>query len=138
MVDDSPTSPHLRRAEALDRQRDGQTRRAAELVRKFAEEAHAAGLVPVPLTARTYDGRSRLRTHLLGWYLKRDLSVAVGTDGEFYVMSAPRSLRGMVKGVTLEPGEPPLELGRGARDGESMPLADALAKRLAAGNDWGS
>lgn len=137
MSDDSPTSPHLRRAEALERQRQGETRRAAELVKKFAEDAADAGLTPVPLTARTYDGASRLRTQLEGWYLKRDQSVAVGTDGAFYVMSAPRSLRGMLRGVTLEPGEPPLELGKGARDGESMPLTEALAKRLAGGNDWG-
>ncbi|MFW7413576.1 hypothetical protein [Demequina sp. SO4-18] len=138
MSDDSPASPHLRRAQALERQRQGETRRAAQLVRSFAEDAAAAGLTPVPLTARTYDGRSRLRTPLEGWYLKKDMSVAVGTDGEFYVMSAPRSLSGMLRGVSLEPAEAPLELGRGARDGESMPLADALAKRLAAGDDWGS
>ncbi|MDN4481129.1 hypothetical protein [Demequina muriae] len=136
MTDDSPVSPHLRRAQALERQRQGETRRAAELVRQFAADAAAAGLTPERLTARTYDGRSRLRTTHEGWYLKRDRSVAVGTDGEFYVMSAPRSLRGLVRGVTLDPGEPPLELGRGARDGESMPLTEALAKRLAGGDDW--
>lgn len=129
-------SPHVRRAEALARQREGETRRAAELIRQFARDAVAAGLTPVRLTARTYDGSSRMRTSHEGWYLKRDMSVAVGTDGEFYVMSAPRSLRAMLKGVTLPPGEPPLELGKGARDGESMPLVDALAKRLAAGNDF--
>lgn len=136
MTDDSPASPHLRRAEALERKRQGETRQAAQLVRQFADDARAAGITPVRLTARTYDGASRLRTDLEGWYLKRDLSVAVGTDGEFYVMSAPRSLKGMLRGVTLEPGEPPLELGKGARDGESMPLSVALAKRLAAGNAW--
>ncbi|MFN3865942.1 MAG: hypothetical protein ACK4MD_04420 [Demequina sp.] len=136
MTDGSEESPHLRRAEALARKRAGETRRAAVMVRQFANDATAAGITPMRLTARTYDGASRLRTQVEGWYLKKDMSVAVGTDGEFYVMSAPRSLRGMVRGVTLEPGEPPLELGKGARDGESMPLVDALAKRLAAGNDW--
>lgn len=137
MTDDA-VSPHLRRAQALERQRQGESRQAGVLVRQFAADAQAAGLTPVRLTARTYDGTSRLRTQVDGWYLKKDMSVAVGTDGEFYVLSAPRSIRGMLRGITLEPSDAPLELGRGARDGESMPLSDALAKRLAAGNDWGT
>ncbi len=138
MTDDGAVSPHLRRAQALERQRQGEARQAGELVRRFAEKALAAGVKPVRLTARTYDGASRLRTNLEGWYLKKDMSVAVGTDGKFYVLSAPRSLKGMLRGVTLEPADAPLELGRGARDGESMPLTESLAKRLEAGNDWGA
>lgn len=138
MTNDSPASPHLRRAQALERQRQGEVRRAARLVSQFAEDARAAGITPVRLTARTYDGNSRLRTNLEGWYLKQDMSVAVGTDGNFYVMSAPRSIKGMLRGVTLPPGEPPIELGKGGRDGESMPMEVALAKRLAGGNNWGA
>ena len=60
----------------------------------------------------------------------------MSTDGVFYVLSTAGGLSARLKGVTVEPGEPMLELGRGARDGESMPLTDALAGRLAAGNDW--
>ena len=134
---DPPVSPHLRRAHALERQRQAETRQAAEMIRRFAADAAQAGLATTRFTARTYDGSTRYRTDVEGWYLKRDMSVGVGTDGEFYVLSVPRSVRGMLRGVSLEPGEPPLELGKGARDGESMPLADALAKRLAGGDAWG-
>jgi hypothetical protein len=62
--------------------------------------------------------------------------VGVGTDGSFYVLSAPRSASARFTGAVLTPSDPPMELGRGARDGESMPLSDALDRRLAAGNDY--
>lgn len=84
-----------------------------------------------PLAARSYDGRARYRTPLRGWYLRRNESVAVGTDGEFYVLTVPPSLRARFTGVSPEPSDPPLVLGKGARDGESIDLADALARALA-------
>ncbi|WP_062528774.1 hypothetical protein [Demequina rhizosphaerae] len=127
---------HQRRADALDRQRQAETRQAAALIEAFARDAAAAGIRPEPLTARTYSGTGRVRTQVSGWYLKRDRSVGVGTDGAFYVLSTPGGLRERLRGAALAPSEPPLELGRGARDGESLPLTEALRKRLAAGNDW--
>jgi hypothetical protein len=108
------------------------------LVEQFARDAVAAGIRPARFTARSYNGNSRYRTNVSGWYLKRDRSIGVGTDGKFYVLHAPGGLGSRVRGVTLSPSDPPLELGKGARDGESMPMADALAKRLAGGNDWGA
>jgi len=86
----------------------------------------------VPLKARSYDGRYRYRTPLEGWYLRRNQSVAVGTDGEFYVLSVPGGLRAAVVGARPEPSDPPLILGKGARDGESLDLVDAL--RIALGD----
>ena len=136
MSAEPPVSPHLRRAQALERQRLAESRQAAELVEQFARDARAAGIEPVRFTARPYQGGSRYRTDVEGWYLKRDQSVGVGTDGRFYVLSVPRSLASRLRGAQLEPAEPPLELGKGGRDGESMPMADALAKRLAGGNAW--
>ncbi|WP_084105661.1 hypothetical protein [Demequina sp. NBRC 110056] len=136
-TDEPEVSPHLRRANALERQRQAESRQAAELVRQFAADAVAAGIEPVRFTARPYGGGSRYRTGVEGWYLKRDQSVGVGTDGHFYVMSVAPSLMARVTGAHLEPAEPPLELGKGGRDGESMPMAEALAKRLAGGNAWG-
>ena len=56
--------------------------------------------------------------------------MAVGTDGEFYLLTVPASLRARVRGADLAPSDPPLVLGKGARDGESIDLADALAIAL--------
>ncbi|WP_228373359.1 hypothetical protein [Demequina gelatinilytica] len=127
----------LEMAAALERRRQAESRAAAGLIEAFVRDAEAAGLAPETLTARTYDGRSRIRTHVTGWYLKRDRSVGVGTDGSFYVLSTPGGLMERLRGATLAPADPPLELGRGARDGESLPLQEALDKRLAGGDSWG-
>jgi len=129
-------NPHLRKAQAMARARAAESQQAAVLVKKFAEDALAAGIKPEPLTARAYNGSTRYRTQVTGWYLKRDRSIGVGTDGIFYVLSTAGGIRERFTGVRLPPGEPMLEIGRGARDGESMPLSEALANRLAAGNDW--
>ncbi|MDP9393820.1 MAG: hypothetical protein M3Q27_05955, partial [Actinomycetota bacterium] len=106
------------------------------VVATFVAAARAAGLPTRELRARSYDGRSTYRTGIEGWYVRRDRSLGVGTDGRFYVLSAPGSLRALVRGVRLEPAAPPLVVGRGARDGESMPLAEQLRLRLEAGDDW--
>lgn len=126
----------LRKADAMARARSAESSRAAVLVAQFARDALAAGLQPERLTARAYNGSTRYRTQITGWYLKRDRSIGISTEGIFYVLSTAGGLGARFSGVTLEPGEPLMELGRGARDGESMPLVDALAGRLAAGNDW--
>ena len=57
-------------------------------------------------------------------------------DGEYYVLSCPPSRLGLFRGVHLEPADPPLQVGAGARDGESIALDVLLAMRLAAGDDW--
>lgn len=119
----------------LDRERATETAEARRLVEDFVSAAKAAGLPAVPLTAAAMNGRSRYRTGLTGWYLKRNGSVAVGEDGHYYVMSAPTSLASRITGTTPRPTDPPLVVGRGGRDGESIPLADLLALRLAAGVD---
>jgi len=129
-------NPHLRKAEAMARARDAEVAKARELVAQFARDALAAGVRPERLTARAYNGSTRYKTQVTGWYLKRDRTLGVSTDGVFYVLSTAGGLSARLSGVTIEAGEPLLELGRGARDGESMPLVDALAGRLAAGNDW--
>ena len=103
---------------------------ARALIAEFVLKARERGLEPVPLKARSYDGRSRYRTPLTGWYLRRNESVAVATDGEFYVLSVPRSVRALVVGTPVPPSDPPLILGKGGRDGESIDLTDALAIAL--------
>jgi len=117
----------------LDRERAGETEQARRLVQDFVAGAKAAGLPVVPLTARAMNGRTRYRTGLTGWYLKRNGAVAVDEDGNYYLMSAPTSLASRVTGATVLPTDPPMVVGRGGRDGESIPLPELLALRLSAG-----
>lgn len=117
-------------AAELDRKRAAETARARALIADFVRAAEDRGVPPVALKVRSYDGRHRYRTPLHGWYLRRNESVAVGTDGQFYVLSVPASLRSLVTGTSPEPSDPPLVLGKGARDGESIDLVDALAIAL--------
>lgn len=123
-------------AARLDRQRQAESAQAAVMVRAFAERAVAAGVEPGPLNARTYSGRALVKTDVVGWYINRACSVGVSVDGDFYLLHAPGGWSARFKGVHLEPSDPPLELGRGARDGESMPIDKALAIRLEAGATW--
>jgi hypothetical protein len=60
--------------------------------------------------------------------------LAIGEDGEFYVLITPGGAMDRLRGVVLEPSQPRLAIGRGARDGESMSLQELLQRRLAAGN----
>ena len=71
------------------------------------------------------------RTPLQGWYLRRDETVGVDTAGEFYVLTAPPSLTARFRGVQPVPQDPPLVIGAGGKDGESIDLPDALARVLA-------
>jgi len=127
----------LAMADALERRRQAESREASVLIAQFARDAAAAGVRADGASppAHTTGSRAYART-VTGWYLKRDRSVGVGTDGLFYVLSTPVGLRERLRGATLSPADPPLELGRGARDGESLPLVEALRKRLDAGSDW--
>lgn len=100
------------------------------LIAEFVDQATARGVSPVRLRAWSYDGRARYPTSTDGWYLRRNQSVAVGTDGEFYLLTVPRSLRSRLTGAHLVPSDPPLILGKGARDGESIDLVDALSIAL--------
>jgi len=115
---------------ALERRRAAESGRARALLADFVQEALELGPAPVPLQAQGTDGRHRYRTALTGWYLKQNESLAVGTDGEFYVLSVPPSvttwLTSWLRGATVAPSDPPLVLGAGGRDGESIDLAAAL------------
>jgi hypothetical protein len=123
-------------ADRLARRRAAETARAREMVHAFAREAEERGLAAGPLLARAGEGRPTYRTGLVGWYLNRDGSLGVTTDGDYYHLASPPSLKARLFGVRLEPAEPPLQVGAGGRDGESMALDVLLAMRLGAGNDW--
>jgi len=119
-------------AKAVRRRQAAESRKARALIADFVEQAHTRGVLPVRLRAWSYDGRARYLTPTQGWYLRRNQSVAVGTDGEFYLLTVPRSVRSRFTGAHLVPSDPPLILGKGARDGESIDLVDAL--RIALGD----
>lgn len=120
-------------AESLARRQAAESARARELIAEFVAEARRRGVAPQPLQARGFGGKGRFRTPLRGWYLRKDGSVAVTEDGGFYLLTVQPSLAARLRGVEPEPSDPPLVLGRGARDGESIDLADALRRVLDAG-----
>ena len=105
--------------------------RARVMIEQFLEQARTRGLAPVRLHVRSYDGRARYRTPLQGWYLRRDETVGIDTDGRFYVLTSPPSVTAWLRGVQPAPQDPPLVIGAGGKDGESIDMADALARVLA-------
>jgi len=117
-------------AERLQARQDAEHTRAEEMLRGFAAAARAAGLVPVPLQVQGYGGRGTARTPLQGWYLRVDRTLGISTDGDFYVLTAPIGLLDRVRGTRPDPRRPPLMLGAGGKDGESLPLAEALERLL--------
>jgi hypothetical protein len=123
-------------AARLDRQRAAEAERASALIADFVREAQARGLPTVALRARALNGRTLYRTGLTGWYLRRNGTIAVDEHGAFFVMSAPTSVQARLRGATLAPSDPPLVVGAGGRDGESIPLPDLLRQRLDAGETW--
>lgn len=118
-------------ADALAARQRAESDRARALIAAFVADARRRGVDPVPLQVRSYDGRARYRTPLEGWYLRRDGTVGVDTAGEFYVLTAPASLAARFRGVRPEPQDPPLVIGAGGKDGESLDLPEALARALA-------
>jgi hypothetical protein len=119
-----------RRAELAAARDQAESREAQVLIDGFVAEARARGLAPEPLRATLYDGHA-VRTDKTGWYLRKNKSVAIGDDGAYYVLTVPGGLRERLSGVKLQPTPPPLEVGRGGRDGETGDLAEFLRKRLA-------
>jgi hypothetical protein len=123
-------------AAALDRQRATETAQARRLLAGFVRETVDRGLPPARLRARVQDSRRTYRTNLTGWYLRRNRSLAISVAGDLYLLDTPRSLRAWLLGVRIQPIDPPLRVGVGARDGESMPLERLLRQRLEAGHQW--
>lgn len=123
-------------AAAYEAARAAEATRAQELLTAFVQQAGERGLAPTALTARAVNDRATYRTRLRGWYLKADRSVAVGVDGNFYVLQVPASLRARLTGAEVRPGIARLVIGAGGRDGESMALETLLQRRLDAGPRW--
>ena len=119
-----------------DQRHAGETERARRIVADFVRQARERGLRTQRLAVRPYSGGRAYRTGVEGWYVRRDHSLGIDTDGQFYVLSVPTSLRARLVGATVPPSDPPLVAGRGARDGHSMDLDALLRQRLEAGDDF--
>jgi hypothetical protein len=117
-------------AAALERRKAGETAQARELLVGFVEEMKSRGVEPEELRAQVVGTSTSYRTQVIGWYLKKNRSLGVDVDANFYILAVPASLKSRVTGVRVTPSDPPLDVGRGARDGESMPMAQLLRLRL--------
>lgn len=104
--------------------------KAQVLIDRFVERAEQTGLPTEELTARPWSGRGRYRTGVIGWSLRQDRSIGVGVDGGFYVLLVPPVRFGRWRTVRIDPTPPPLQVGKGARDGETFDLAELLDMRL--------
>ncbi len=120
------------RAELAAGQERVESRKAQVLIDQFVAAAKAAGIAPEPLKATLYTGQS-VKTDKLGWYLRKNQSLAIGDDGSYYVLTVPGGLRERLRGVKLAASPPPLIIGKGGRDGETGDLAEFLRWRLEAG-----
>jgi len=114
------------KAELLDQQRRGEARRARAMLEAFVSTTRDVGPPPETLRVQDYSGRGSARTDLEGWYLRRDRTVAVATDGEFYVLTAGVSVLDRIRGVRIAPSDPPLVIGASGKDGDSIALDAAL------------
>jgi len=121
-----------RRAELAAGARRAEAARAQQLIDEFVEAVRRAGIAAEPLRARLLSGH-QVKTDRSGWYLRRDHSIAIGTDGGYYQLVVPGGLTERFRGVRLQPSPPPLVIGRGGKDGETGDLKFFLDKRIAAG-----
>lgn len=117
-------------AERFRVRKDAESKQARAFLAKFVAVAGRSGLPAEPLIVKSRTGSGTARTNLRGWYLRVDRSSAVAENGEFYVLTAELSLKDRLVGITLEPSDPPLILGFGGRDGDSIDLPDALTRLL--------
>lgn len=124
----SANARHL--ADELARRQRRESEQASALLADFVDQAQQQGIAPVTLHARSYNGRSRYRTKVLGWYLKMNESLAVDTAANFYILTVDSSVRNRIMGAEITPSAPPLVLGKGGRDGESLDLAEAIDRIL--------
>ncbi len=115
-------------AERLQERLDALHTKAEGILAEFMPVVTEHGPAPVPLKVLGYGGRGEARTPLKGWYLRGNRTAALGTDGRFYVLIAPLSVVDRVKGVRPTPERPPMVLGEGGKDGESIELEVSLER----------
>jgi hypothetical protein len=109
-----------------------ESEKAQVLIDAFIAKAMGLGIDPEPLRARTFAG-TEVKTDKVGWYIRKNHSIAVGTDGGYYqlTVSGGSGLMERLRGVKLAATPPPLVVGRGGRDGETGDLSEFLDRVLA-------
>lgn len=117
-------------AAALEQRKAAETAQARALLVDFVQTMKDRGVDPQPLRATVTGSGASYRSNVTGWYLRRNRTLGVDPDANFYILATPANLKARLLGVHLVPSDPPLTVGLGARDGESMPLAQLLALRL--------
>jgi hypothetical protein len=108
-----------------------ESERAQVLIDAFVMKAMELGIAPEPLRASTFSG-AEVKTDKVGWYIRKNRSIAVGTDGGYYMLTVPggSGLLDRLRGVRLKPTPPPMVVGRGGRDGETGDLTEFLERVL--------
>lgn len=119
----------LRREELANAAADRDAREAQELIDGFIAQAEKDGIKPEPLRMHL-SGGGTARTDKFGWYIKVNQTVAIGSDGGYYILTMSGGLKERLSGVTLVASQPSLQVSRGGRDGESGDLSDFLTRRL--------
>ena len=89
-------------------------RKARAILAEFTKVARER-LPAERLVVQGYGGRGRATSDVEGWYLRLDKTVG---------------LLDRVRGVTLRPTPPPLVIGAGGKDGDSIELVAALDRLL--------
>ena len=118
--------------DAAQQRRDEQeSAKAQVLIDRFVVQATQRGLSTEELTARPWSGRGRYRTGVAGWYLRHDRCIGVSVDGGYYVLVVAPERFGRWRTVPVAPTPPPLQVGKGGRDGDSVALDVLLDLRLA-------
>jgi hypothetical protein len=117
-------------AAALEHRKAAETAQARALLAEFVRKMEAQGIEPRPLRAPVVGSGASYRTDITGWYLRRNQSLGADTDGNYYILGTPASLKARLFGLRILPSDPPLTVGLGARDGESVPLEQLLRRRL--------
>lgn len=117
-------------AAANRRRAEEESAKAQVLIDRFVLRAWEVGLPTEELTARPWSGRGRYPTGITGWFLRRNGSVGVDTDGRFYVLVVAPVRLGRWRRVRIEPSPPPLVVGKGGGDGETFALDELLEMRL--------
>jgi len=118
-------------ASRLAARQDAEHTRAEALLAKFLPIVTAHGPAPVDLMVQGYGGVGLAPTHLKGWYLRNNRTCALGTDGKFYVLIAPLSrFHPKWRKIKIAPSRPPLIIGEGGKDGDTIELSESLERIL--------
>lgn len=131
MVQESRRQADARRRHELAQASAQAEARAAQVhLDAFVARLQRAGIAPEPLQATLLNG-TRVKTGLAGWYLNRARTIAVAPDGRYFQLITAGSAFARFTGVSPQPTDPTMVIGRGGRDGETGDLPDFLERAFA-------